>query len=147
MIYLAVGVAGFVISQDYSFGRAGRMGPGYFPNVIAGLLLLVGAIAVVRSFVIKGDPIGSVPWKALVLVLSAVVSFGLLLPRMGLVVAMVILVLLSAAASREFRFDWRATLGLVGLVAFCAIVFVKGLGVPLPLIGTWLEPMMPGVAG
>jgi hypothetical protein len=27
---------------------------------------------------------------------------------------------------------------LIGLVAFCVIVFVKGLGVPMPLIGTWI---------
>ena len=26
---------------------------------------------------------------------------------------------------------------MIGLVAFCALVFVKGLGVPMPLLGTW----------
>ena len=143
MIYLAMGVAGFVISRDYSFGSAGRMGPGYFPNVIAGLLVLFGAIALLRSFLQAGEPIGSIPWKALVLVLGAVVSFGFLLPTLGLVVAMVVLVLLSAAASDKFRFEWRAVLGLIALVVFCSVVFVKGLGVPMPLVGSWLEPVLP----
>jgi hypothetical protein len=143
MIYLAMGVAGFVISRDYSFGSAGRMGPGYFPNVIAGLLVLFGAIALVRSFLQAGEPIGSIPWKALILILGAVVSFGFLLPTMGLVVAMVVLVLLSAAASDKFRFEWRAVLGLIALVVFCSVVFVKGLGVPMPLVGSWLEPVLP----
>jgi len=26
---------------------------------------------------------------------------------------------------------------LAGVVAFCALVFVKGLGVPMPLLGSW----------
>jgi Tripartite tricarboxylate transporter TctB family len=147
MIYVAVGVAGFVISRDYSFGTAGRMGPGYFPNVIAGLLVLFGAIALVRSLLQAGEPIGSIPWKALILILAGVVSFGFLLPTLGLVVAMVVLVLLSAAASAKFRFEWGAVAGLVALVVFCSIVFVKGLGVPMPLVGTWLEPVLPAWLG
>jgi Tripartite tricarboxylate transporter TctB family len=147
MIYLAMGVAGFVISREYSFGTAGRMGPGYFPNVIAGLLVLFGAISLGRSFLQSGEPIGSIPWKAMVLILGAVISFGFLLPTMGLVVAMVALVLLSAAASQKFRFEWGAVLGLVGLVIFCSVVFVKGLGVPMPLVGSWLEPMLPAALG
>jgi Tripartite tricarboxylate transporter TctB family len=147
MIYLAMGVAGFVISREYSFGTAGRMGPGYFPNVIAGLLVLFGAISLGRSFLQSGEPIGSIPWKAMVLILGAVISFGFLLPTMGLVVAMVALVLLSAAASQKFRFEWGAVLGLIGLVIFCSVVFVKGLGVPMPLVGSWLEPMLPAALG
>jgi hypothetical protein len=147
MIYLAMGVAGFVISREYSFGTAGRMGPGYFPNVIAGLLVLFGAISLGRSFLQSGEPIGSIPWKAMVLILGAVISFGFLLPTMGLVVAMVALVLLSAAASQKFRFEWGAVLGLVGLVIFCSVVFVKGLGVPMPLVGSWLEPVLPAALG
>ena len=48
---------------------------------------------------------------------------------------------MSAAASEHFKFDWKATAGLVALVVFCALVFVKGLGVPMPLVGTWLQPL------
>jgi hypothetical protein len=48
-----------------------------------------------------------------------------------------VLVLASAAASPEFRFQWSAIIGLIGFIAFCALVFVKGLGVPLPLLGSW----------
>jgi hypothetical protein len=55
------------------------------------------------------------------------------------VIALLALVLLSAAASEKFRFDWWAVLGLVGLIAFCSLVFVNGLGVPAPLIGSWFE--------
>ena len=55
----------------------------------------------------------------------------------GLVVALPILVILSARASAHFR--WRPTLILAaGLTVFCVAVFLKGLGVPLPVLGPWL---------
>ena len=50
---------------------------------------------------------------------------------------MLALILISAAASIHFKFDWKALGALVVLVVFCALVFVKGLGVPMPLLGTW----------
>ena len=137
LIYVASGLAALVLSRSYSFGTPGRMGPGYFPTVIASLLIVVGILAVIRSLRTQGAPTGPWAWRALALVLSSVVLFGLLLERAGLLVASVVLLVTSAAASREFRFDWRVTLGLVALVAACATVFVKGLGVPMPLIGSW----------
>ena len=143
VIYLGVGALGILIGREYSFGSAGRMGPGYFPFVISCLLLLFGVITVVRSFLTTGEPVGALAWKAIAWVVGSVVAFGILLPTAGLVVAMLVLVLMSAAASDKFRFEWAATAGLVGLVVFCSVVFVKGLGVPMPLFGSWLQPIMP----
>ena len=105
--------------------------------VISGLLLLFGVITLVRSFLTDGEPVGAFAWKAIVLVVGSVIAFGLLLPTAGLIVAMTVLVLMSAAASEKFRFEWKATAGLVALVVFCSLVFVKGLGVPMPLLGSW----------
>ena len=46
-------------------------------------------------------------------------------------------VFMTAYASAQFR--WLQTLALAAVATiFCALVFVKGLGVPLPLIGRWL---------
>ena len=148
VIYLGVGALGYYIGREYSFGSAGRMGPGYFPFAISCLLILFGIVTLVRSFLTEGEPIGSLAFKPIFLIIGAVLAFAYLLPRTGLIVAMLILVLMSAAASQNFRFEWRAVAGLAGLVAFCALVFVKGLGVPMPLVGSWLAPMMPsGIGG
>jgi hypothetical protein len=63
--------------------------------------------------------------------------FGVLARGAGLVVALPLLVILSARASTHFR--WRAALVLAaGLTVFCVAVFLKGLGVPLPVVGPWL---------
>lgn len=138
-IYLALGVAGFIIARDYSFGTSGRMGPGYFPTIISGLLMLFGVIAIVRSFLHEGQAIGAINWKGAALVTLSVLAFGFLLETAGIVVALAMTILLSAAASERFRFEVRAALGLVALVVFCVIVFVEGLGLPMPLLGAWFN--------
>jgi hypothetical protein len=148
LIYLAVGATVIFIARNYSVGTASRMGPGYFPLALSGLLIVFGLVAVVRSFIVPGGPIGAFAWKPLVLVLGATALFGALISTLGLVIALLALVLVSAAASEKFRFDWRAALGLAALVVFCALVFVKGLGVPMPLFGPLLEPLLgSGLAG
>jgi glucan phosphoethanolaminetransferase (alkaline phosphatase superfamily) len=92
---------------------------------------------VIRSFIKPGEPIGAFAWKQTLFVVGSTVAFGLLLIPAGLIVALLALILISAAGSHYFKFDWKAVGALVVLVVFCALVFVKGLGVPMPLLGTW----------
>lgn len=141
LLYGALGTAGFVIASDYGFGTAGRMGPGYFPRVISGLLILVALVSLLRSLRSDGDPIGLVNWKALFLVTASVCLFGLLLTGAGLPVALSVLLLVSALASDHFSLSVRSLTALVALVVLCTLVFVKGLGVPMPLTGSWLSPL------
>jgi hypothetical protein len=148
LIYLAVGAGVIFIGRNYSVGSASRMGPGYFPLALAGLLTIFGVVAVVRSFLVPGEAIAPFAWKPLILVLIGTALFGALVGTLGLVAALLALVLTSAAASEKFAFDWRAALSLVALIVFCSLVFVKGLGVPMPLFGPWLEPLLgSGIAG
>jgi len=138
LLYLAFGAVGFYIARDYGMGQASRMGPGYFPTVLSAMLMLFGAAAVVRSFLSKNpEQIGGFAWKAAAFVCGSTVLFGLLLIPAGLIIALVVLCLVSAAASHFFKFEWKAVGALVVLVVFCALVFAKGLGVPMPLLGTW----------
>ncbi|GGE49277.1 hypothetical protein GCM10007276_28010 [Agaricicola taiwanensis] len=137
LLYLALGGAGILIAQHYPFGTASRMGPGYLPSLVCGLLMLFGVISLVRAVRLTGEPIGEIAFKPLFLVLLSVFAFAALSLRAGLVIAIIALVLISAAGSRYFTFSWKAMAGMLVLVAFCSLIFVRGLGVPLPLIGTW----------
>jgi hypothetical protein len=137
VIYVLFGGIAFWIARDYGFGTASRMGPGYFPSVLSALLVMIGVISLVRSFIVPGEPLGHFALKAGVLIILSTVLFGFLVNRAGLIIALLVLVLVSAAASEKFRFEWKAVAGLIVLIAFCALVFVMGLGVPMPLIGTW----------
>jgi len=140
LIYLAFGGLMFHAALGYRLGTAGRMGPGYFPRLLALVLIGLGLIALVRGFIVAGEKIEAVKWKSLTLVLASTALFGFLLERLGLALALIALVLVAAAASKEFRFEWKALAGVVALAAFCTLVFVKGLGVPMPVSGPWLEP-------
>ena len=141
LIYISFGGLMFWGALGYRLGNAGRMGPGYFPRALALIIIAIGVVSLVRGFLVRGEKIGGVAWKPLVLILASSVLFGLLLEGAGLVVALIALVLVSASASTEFRFHWRALVGLGALIAFCIIVFVKGLGVSMPIIGSWFEPL------
>ena len=137
VMYAGFGGIAFAISRDYSFGSAGRMGPGYFPSVLSCLLIGFGVLALLRGLRKDGPAFGGFAWKQAALVLAAIVAFGLLLQGAGLIPALLALIFGSAAASVKFRFEWKATLLAFALVAFCALVFVKGLGLPMPLFGSW----------
>ena len=136
IIFLFFGSAAVILGLDYPMGSAGRMGPAYFPTVLGGLLILVGAIGVIRSFLRPGEPIGKFHLKELFLILLAVLLFGFLMRKAGLVPAVLVLVLMSAYASPKFT--WGASLLLaVGLAVFAVVVFVKLLGLPMPILGPW----------
>ena len=139
LLYAGIGAAAVLIARDYGMGSSSRMGPGYFPVVLGSLLLLIGLASLIRSFFAEGEPIGAIAWKGLSLVTVATILFGALLRPAGLVVALAVFILTSACASVKFRFDWRALALMVGLIVFCALVFVKGLGLPVPLVGSWFR--------
>lgn len=137
IIFLFIGLAAIVIGRDYPMGTAGRMGPAYFPTVLGGLLALIGLIGVIRSFLRPGEAIGKFYIKEIVLILLAVLLFGFLMRGAGLVPAALVLVLLSAYASPKFTWGGSILLA-VGLAVFAVVLFVKLLGLPMPILGPWL---------
>jgi putative tricarboxylic transport membrane protein len=136
LIYVVFGLGAVLLARDYGMGTALKMGAGYFPTVLGGLLTLIGIIALVRSFLQPGDPIGRFAFKGLLLVVGSTLVFGLIVREAGLAIALPLLVIMSAYASVHFR--WGPSLALAaGLTVFCVLVFLKGLGVPLPILGSW----------
>lgn len=138
LIYIAFGVAAIVLARGYEMGSATRMGPAYFPTVLGGLLVLIGAISFFRGLIVPGAPLSRFAWRPLAIIVGASVSFGFLLRPAGLVPAVLVLVIVGAMASRRFRAIPTLLLA-AGLAVFSALVFVKGLGVPAPLFGTWFN--------
>jgi Tripartite tricarboxylate transporter TctB family len=137
IIFLSIGLAAVYIGQDYQMGSAGRMGPAYFPTILGALLAVIGLIAVIRSCMRPGEAVGKFYIREIVLILSAVVLFGFLMRRAGLVPAVLVQVLLSAYASPKFT--WAASLLIaLGLAVFSVVVFVKLLGLPMPIFVPWL---------
>ena len=136
IIYIFFGSSAALLGREYGMGTALKMGAGYFPTILGVLLTLIGFIALVRSFIEPGSAIGGIAFKGLLLVVGSTLVFGLMVRGAGLAIALPVLVIMSAYASVHFR--WGLSLALAaGLTVFCVLVFVKGLGVPLPTLGSW----------
>ncbi|MBY3307872.1 tripartite tricarboxylate transporter TctB family protein [Rhizobium laguerreae] len=141
-LYILFGGGAVLNARGYPFGSATRMGPGYFPTILGVILVLLGLLSLLRAFWSDGDPVGAIAWKPLLAITGCTALFAFLLPRAGLPLALAVLILISAAISENFKFAWRPALALMALVAFCVIVFVELLGVPLPLVGSWFSGLV-----
>ena len=132
LLFLAIGVAAILVARDYPFGTAMRMGAGYFPTVLGGILVLFGVFLMVRGARSR-EPAGITwGWWPLACITVSMVLFGFLLPRVGLVPALAALFFASAMGGREFR--WLEVLVLaVVMTAFAVVVFVYVLKLPFQL--------------
>jgi hypothetical protein len=130
---IAVGAGAMFVARHYTFGTSLRMGPGYFPNILGGLLILFGLYFLVVSWR-RGEKIeGAWSLRALFVLPLSLVLFGVLIDRAGFVPAMLVLIFCSATASTEFK-PVEVLLFSVFLTALAVAVFVWGLGLPYPLI-------------
>jgi putative tricarboxylic transport membrane protein len=139
LAFVAFGLAFAVSATAYEIGTTVRMGPGYFPLVLGGLLVLLGGLIVAKGFIAGEEgTIGTIPWRALALIVGAVLLFGLTVRGLGLVPSTFVTALLSAFASRRAGVV-AAVLITFGLTVLCVLVFVVVLSLRLPLVGTWIR--------
>lgn len=131
-----IAIAGLLASQygQLELGTARRMGPGYFPLLLSGLLGLLGLLVALNGLRFDGERLRSPDWKALALVTIAIATFGATVQPLGFVPAVAICAALCAAANRPFK-PVATGIFVVGFTAFCVAVFVWGLGLPVTLFG------------
>jgi putative tricarboxylic transport membrane protein len=136
VIFIVFGLAAVLIGRDYSMGSAGRMGPAYFPTILGSLLALAGVASVIRSMFRRGQAIEPFAMKNVAVITLSVILFGVLLRGAGLAIAVIVMVMVSACASGKFKVLPFLALG-AGMAVFGVLVFVTGLGLPMPIIGSW----------
>ena len=132
MVFFAIGIAFMVIARNYRLGTAARMGPGFFPTILGGLLAGLGVLLAVPAIVRDGDAFPKLHLRPLLAILAAVVIFALLLHPLGFVLAAAVLVMIGGFADPELRLVESVRLALL-LTAFSVGVFVLLLGLPLNL--------------
>jgi Tripartite tricarboxylate transporter TctB family len=140
VMFAAFGLFFVVFSQQYDLGSAARMGPAFFPTMLGGLLLLLGIITMLKGLTTKSaaSKVDRFHFKPLLLVLGAVVAFGLLLRPGGLLVALAALVFISSLGSDEFRLR-DVLLVTIGLAVLVLIVFIYALGMTVPVLPAFLS--------
>jgi hypothetical protein len=141
----AVGVPGVgqnaAYGSGYTFGNVRRMGPGWFPTVVASILIGIGLIVAVKSFIgrVEGGPVFA--WQPLVIISLSIVAFTLLLRPAGVIPATIALVMISAYGYRPVKVGPMLVAG-IGLGLFCGIVFVMALGLPLTKFGPAIDQVI-----
>ncbi len=140
VLVVAIGFGFFMVGRELEMGSSFRMGPGYFPTVLSFLMMGLGAMMTVLALRKQNEEnaFGAVPWRGLLLVIGATAFFGLTLRGIGLAPAILIVVLATAWASHYASLRASVPLAL-GLAAFCSFLFIRALGLPIPLVGPWVS--------
>jgi Tripartite tricarboxylate transporter TctB family len=125
-------------AAHYQLGTAVRMGPGYFPTWVGGMVAILGLALALGALRTEGPRLPRVHWRPLVFILGGSIAYGYLLKPLGLLLSTALVVIVTAAGGHEFR--WRETIALaVALAVFSLAVFVYALGLPFPL---WPEALL-----
>jgi hypothetical protein len=142
VLFAVIGLAFAVIAYGikplgipgYAMGIPARMGPAFFPFYLGMLLFILGLIIAVGGFRHSGpeEHFPKFHWKPIGFILGAVLLFGVILKAAGMLLSGILLVIIAGFGSAEFSLKRSVILAVV-LVIFCALVFVGGLKLPIPL--------------
>ncbi|MEI7673318.1 MAG: tripartite tricarboxylate transporter TctB family protein, partial [Deltaproteobacteria bacterium] len=128
-MFIGIGAAALFVAQGYRFGSTYRMGPGFFPSVLSGLLILFG-LYIMGKGLRSGEKIKTIlSVRALLALCLSVLLFGILMQHAGFIPALIALIFGAAVAGREFKFFEVLLLAMV-LTGFSVAIFIWGLGLP-----------------
>ncbi|WP_332692588.1 tripartite tricarboxylate transporter TctB family protein [Devosia sp.] len=131
-MFIGFGLAAIIVSREYPMGTAMRMGPGYFPTYVGGLLILFGVILAAQAFVSKGEGVTGFAWRPVLVLSAAFLVFGFAMDHIGFIPSLVILIVGSALAGKEFRILEVVILTAV-MTAASVGIFIYGIELPFRL--------------
>lgn len=132
ILFVLVGAGALAVSWSWRTGTLAEMGSGLVPQLVSVLLLLTGLGVLARGLFSRGEPIRIVSLRPLAVVTLGVLLFAGALERFGMVPAVVLVVALSALVPGRPRPAVLMALA-VGLSIACVALFVRGLGLPVPV--------------
>jgi hypothetical protein len=138
-VFVAIG-AFFALNAWFNLriGRAFSMGPGYFPLLLGTILIALGLAMAAMSLGKSAEPFDRVPWRGIGLVVGSIVFFAVTVRGLGLAASLAIATFMAGLSSGRMSVMPAALLS-VALTAFCVFVFIYALGLPYPLVGSWLR--------
>lgn len=137
LLFIALALFFGMQSFALDLGTAFRMGPGYFPFMLACCLGLFGFILIVQSVRVEGEAIGHIAWRGMLFILPAPIFFGFTVRGLGFVPALFLTALIASFASNRMK-PVTAVVLATGLTIFCYLVFSYALNLPFRALGPWL---------
>jgi hypothetical protein len=137
-IFIALGLAFALGALAYEVGDPLRMGPGYMPLALGILLAGLGVAVIVKGFLAgEAEAIGGAEWRAIVLIVTALLFFGLTVRGLGVAGALLGTTLLASLARARTPLVEVAVIS-IGLTVLSVVLFIYVLQLRLPLTGPWL---------
>ena len=125
---------------NLSLGNAFRMGPGFFPAIVGGLLFALGLAIAIKGWREECETVelGAIPWRGVALLPVGLILFGAAMRPLGLGIALLLLCFCSAMSVKGMTLTRAAVLS-AAMTALTIAIFNVGLGLNLPLVGDWLR--------
>src|SRR6266478_6411294 len=132
LMYVAFGLTGLWLGRSLEVGTAAAMGAGYFPRLVCGALIAVGAALALISLMRTGEVPERGMWRPFIFVTLSCLAFALLLRPLGLIMTLVISIVLARFAGGNIRPAALSLLCLILVVANVGI-FVIAMRIQIPL--------------
>lgn len=129
-VLVAIALAFGLQSLHYPLGTFSRMGPGMFPLLVSGLLLLLGVAILARSRLVKRVPV-VFNGRNIALILASLCGFALISEHLNMIAGIVFMVFCASLAGTSYSVVRNLKIA-AGLIAV-AFAFQKLLGLQLPL--------------
>ena len=138
-MFVAFGAYFVLEASRYDFGTPFRMGPGFMPVVLGGVLILLGLAVAAKGF---GHPDEDAPtpwpWRGIVLVLGTIIFFAATIRGLGFI-PVVLISAFATAMSSSRNSVVQALIVSGGRCLLCYVIFIVGLGMLVPMFGPWLQ--------
>ena len=140
LVVMTIGTGFLMFGRELEMGTSFRMGPGYFPTILSIVMIALGAVIALQGLraplqeQLRLDPLARArPHHRSAARLRRNLGRAWISPRRA-----------DGRARHSLGQPLRqpAQLGRrcpFGLAAFCALLFIRLLGLPLPLTGPWLS--------
>ncbi len=131
LILLAGAGAMYHSLTAFNLGTLARMGPGYFPAIVSGLLMLCG-IAIIIPALMRAGPMPTIELRPLIWISLSTLAFALLLIPFGLIPAIIAQTILAGIS--DSKLSWKGSVILaVGVAIGATLIFRTGLGLIVPV--------------
>lgn len=135
LFFIAFGAFAVWAGRDLAVGTAAEMGIGYTPRALAIGCIVIGCILLLQAFIVTAageSPRVSVALRPLALVTLMVVSFGILLPYLGLPITVALITLMAGLSGETFRWPMLFAMA-AGLAVMSLLLFSTALNLQIPV--------------
>lgn len=96
-LFTLIGLGAYLIALGYNPGTALNMGPGYLPRAVAAAMVVLGLVQIIGALRNKGqrDLVEGFNWRALILILGAIITFALLVKPAGIIPAVSLMIVIA----------------------------------------------------